>query len=426
MYEKDFLKFEITLDEAWIDSPLFPQSVLKEAENQTSDIFEADKSFYITSGTSVSNQIVLDAILEDDDRVLVEKSAHKSIHFALNQRNLDIHYIGMQYSDKQSGRKFSNFEKMMNDFKTAFEQGSPFKKVILNASSYEGVINNIPYIIEKLIEIDSDITILIDEAWFAFAKFHKEFSKYSILSYANSLRSKYPDLNIVVTQSLHKSLPCLRQSSIIHVIGSEEIIRKVAEAKFKIHTTSPSYSILASIDLACAEMCQNGEFLVSEAYRRAKKTKNIIGKLQNLSVNADIKQSFWITDPLKISVNFQSTKKTAAQIKELFKKHHLFVNRFTESSFLLNFHIGVNDEALTALEAALIEINHRASQTTANHHQKISDEYIVPYPPGVPLIFPGDVVSGAKIEEMKKLESNGVQLFHIRKKERIHAKSNTN
>ncbi|MDR0200179.1 MAG: hypothetical protein LBI43_06350 [Streptococcaceae bacterium] len=420
-YTTDFLSFETTVTESWLDNPLSPKGPLYLAEKCTSEVFGVDKSFFITSGTSVANQIVLDAILENGDNILVERNVHKSIHFSLSNFNLNICYVEPQYSDANSERTYSNFEKMIQDFSTAFDNNQPFKVVILNASTYEGVINDIPLIINKLAEINPNFTILIDEAWFAFAKFNDVFSKFSVFSCINKLKINYPNIKIIITQSFHKSLPSLRQASVIHVSANDEIIKKINESKFKILTTSPSYPIIASIDLACAEMRINGKNLINKALTKVEEIIKYIRNLHNLSINLEQNLEYWKIDALKLSVNFSMTNKSVQEVKDIFIRNNLFVSRFSKNSFLLNFHIGVSESAIILLKAALSEIDDCTVTRESEIPNKISTEYIIPYPPGVPIILPGDQITPSKLQEIQDLKNNGIEIFRIQRKEDINA-----
>ncbi|WP_407350785.1 hypothetical protein VNN41_03340 [Lactococcus garvieae] len=417
MYCQDFLKYENTLGSEWVDNPIFPDKCLAKSETQVAEIFDVDRSLFITSGTSNSNQIVIDALIEEGDRVLIAKDAHKSIHFSLESKNSNVKCVIPQFIDNQSGRQYINFEKMLEDFKREHESGKIYKAVVINGSSYEGVIYNLPVIAKCLAEINPKLTIIVDEAWMAFAKFHSTFSEQSILSIAHSLKLKYPELTIVCTQSLHKSLPSMRQASIIHIVGNDEAINKINIFKFKIHTTSPSYSILSSIELSLSEMSINGEKLISEALENALDMEYFIGKLKTLSINYERQQSYWMIDPLKLSVNFSFTGKNVSEVKKILKKNKVFVNRFTQESFLLNFHIGVTNEAIKKLKLALLELE---NNTPTIEVENISDEYVIPYPPGTPILVPGDKISKSLEQEILRLENSGIRVIHVKEAKFLH------
>lgn len=412
LFGKEYLANEVTYGNGWIDNPIFPTDVLKESQEITAKTFHTDLTMYITSGTTVANQIAIFSTINHGDRVLVDRHTHQSIHFSLSLTGAKIQYSTFVSEEESSGRQFINYDSLIHEFQSAFSKGNPFKVVILNASTYEGVINNSMSIIEKILDISEDVTFIVDEAWIAYAAFNDETKKYSILSSINEKRSSYPKLRLICTQSPHKSLNALRQTSYLHVIGDSKLITSVSDIKYKIHTTSPSYPMLSSLELAREDMVINGNDRIQESLNLVKLFRSHMEKYSNLSISSKIpKGDFWALDPLRLSVNFKNTNLDVNDVKIIFQKHDLYISRFTQDSFLLNFHLGINENNIDRLKNALKELNntHRSYITNST-----SNEYVIPYPPGVPVLVPGEIITRKIIKKINMLENCKTKIMKIK------------
>ncbi len=119
--------------------------------------------------------------------------------------------------------------------------------VILTAQSYEGIIYDIPGVLERLLAAGiSTRRFFIDEAWGSLNYFSEDTQPLTAMN-ISALLDKYPDLDVVCIHSAHKSLFCLRQASIIHCRGTRTLAARIETAKYRIHTTSPGDPILASL-----------------------------------------------------------------------------------------------------------------------------------------------------------------------------------
>ena len=101
---------------------------------------------------------------------------------------------------------------------------------------------------------------------------------------------------------------------------------------------------------------------------------------------------------------------TGVQIKHRLCDENIYVKRFFNNSLLFNFHIGINEQAVTALLAALNKISSEEKEY-ANTEMRISDKFIIPYPPGVPLVFPGDTINDDIRNKLHEYRQNGVLII---------------
>jgi arginine/lysine/ornithine decarboxylase len=391
--------------------------VIKEAESLAAGLFNSKETIFVTAGTTVSNQIAIDALARPGMRILIDKNCHQSIHFDLKRRNAEIDYLDKIWSCTQSSKCLWSLENLLNLALTAQQDQRPYDLIVLNAHSYDGVIYDIPAVIKYLLGNGVITrTFLIDEAWGAANTFHNGLRPFAAMS-AKWLLDDFPDLQVIATQSAHKALNCLRQASMIHYFGSDDLGVQLRLSRFRLHTTSPSYPILASIDLARAQMQMEGPYLLQRCQQLADRFRQEINgnvRLNGLSLNETEFLRHPIcyahVDPTKVSLNIEELGISASEAKEhLFSNYGIYVNRTTENSLLFNFHIGITEARLDIVLQALTEMSMLPRRWRNNDR---SENFIIPYPPGVPIVVPGEPITASIRQQIRDIERSGAHVFY--------------
>lgn len=189
----------------------------------------------------------------------------------------------------------------------------------------------------------------------------------------------------------------------------KELAEKIETAKYRIHTTSPSYPILASLDAAQAMMSVKGEILATHTRELVHEfimgVSDIAG-LGEKSICREVFNTHWHIqyDPTKIMIDV-SALGTGQEIKTLLSEHDIYLKRFINNFILSNFHIGINREAIRCLLSSLTKI----SKDNKNNKEEnaVANKFIISYPPGVPLVFPGDVISKDVRNKINECKRNG-------------------
>ncbi|KOC91511.1 lysine decarboxylase [Winslowiella iniecta] len=410
--EDVFLESTIT-DEAF-DNFFFPKGVIRESQKLTAQIYNADRSFYITGGTSVANQIAITALYDKEDEILIDKNCHQSVHFHSHSQALgaNVDYLCPDLIAEDGQLTAWSIEKLTNKVLSKQSEEAGYDLIILTAQSYEGLIYDIPAVLLHLLKAGVKTRkFFIDEAWGSLNYFSDDTRPYTVMN-IDSIIEEYPNLEVVCTQSAHKSLFCLRQASLIHCKGGKELPYKIEVAKFRIHTTSPNYAILASLDLAQAYMRQYGNEMAS--YSRAlvntfKEEINSEPELALLHAESEVFQDHWHIhhDPTKVMLNVTSLGDSSV-IKDKLLRENIFVKRILSNHLLLSFHIGINKEAVGALTRALVLISQPSVINRDIKINSISKTFIIPYPPGVPIVFPGDKINAEITQKIKQYEDSGM------------------
>lgn len=409
---EDFAKAEMTYTGKVLDTPVMPKSVLRDSQRQTAMAFGAKETFYITTGTTTANYIAILSSVKQGERVLADRNSHQSIHFALSVNQNKVDYSNNLITDKDSGRNIMNVSDFMAKYKNATERGEPYKLVILNGCSYEGIIYNIRAIIEKCMKINPQVVFLIDEAWMAYGYFHEFYKKHTAMYIAEKLSQKYPTIRVISTQSAHKSLSTMRQASYIHVYGPPYFVNEIWKHKYMLHTTSPNYPILATLELARAQMVVEGEQLINMTLKNAAKLSEEITKCKKVHLNKLDRSKWYFCDPCKVSVNFSEKNVSAEVICDFLLQNGIYVSRKTSNSVLFNIHIGITKKDIYNLVQVLKKIDSMNFKNT-NNTVKCAEHYIIAYPPGTPVFLPGDSVEAGECERKKFLEKAGASVIEI-------------
>jgi arginine/lysine/ornithine decarboxylase len=206
----------------------------------------------------------------------------------------------------------------------------------------------------------------------------------------------------------------------IHFRGGMELMEKLRCARFRVHTTSPNYPILASLDLARAQMQRSGKRLIERSSVLAEsfcEKIRINEKLSSYSINSFILPrkpfAYACLDPTKVSINVSGLDISATDVKELlYSRYGIYVNRVADNSILLNFHIGITPGMVDMLINALENIQSEFTSTWAGN-DVASNGYIIPYPPGVPLVVPGDRVTPLIRKKIHNIQRSGVHVFTV-------------
>ena len=301
-YGRNIFLAESSSTTGGLDSLLQPTGSLKKAQELAARAFGAHQTFFCTNGTSTANKVVLQAVTRPGDKVLLGRDCHKSHHYGLVLSGASPVYLDAFPIEKYSmygGIRLEDIKQTLLAFKEAGTLDQ-VKMIVLTNCTFNGLVYNVERYMEEILAIKPDMVFLWDEAWFAFAYFHNIFRKRTGIHVARKLAAKYrsetyrktyysklkkgkthvegmPDpekvrLRVYCTQSTHKTLTSLRQGSMIHIYD-EDFNRKVKtgfhEAYMTHTSTSPSYQVLASLDVGRRQAELEGYQLVERSIERA-------------------------------------------------------------------------------------------------------------------------------------------------------------
>jgi arginine decarboxylase len=245
------------------------------SERNAARIYNCDHLYFVTNGTSTSNKMVWNSTVAPGDVVVVDRNCHKSIlHAIIMTGAIPVflmptrNHFGIIGPIPKSEFAWENIQKKIERNPFAADKTVKPRVLTITQSTYDGVLYNVEEIKEML---DGKIdTLHFDEAWLPHATFHDFYGDYHAIG---ADRPRCQESMVFSTQSTHKLLAGLSQASQILVQDAEnnKLDRDVFNEAYLMHTsTSPQYSIVASIDVAAAMMeAPGGTALVEESLMEA-------------------------------------------------------------------------------------------------------------------------------------------------------------
>ena len=294
-FGENTLRSDISVSVGMLGSLLDHTGAIAEGERNAARIFGSDETLFVVGGTSTANKIVWHGMVAKGDLVLCDRNCHKSILHSLIMTGATPIYLvpsrnGLGIIGPISRDQFTpeSIRQKIAASPFAKESNGKVRLMVMTNSTYDGLCYNIDGI-KQLLGDNVDV-LHFDEAWYAYANFHEFYDGYHAISSTHPARS--PHSITFATQSTHKLLAALSQSSMIHVQHSEK--QRLDMARFNdaymMHTsTSPQYGIIASCDVAAAMMEQPaGRALVQETIEEALSFRRAMAAVQK-----DLKGSWW-------------------------------------------------------------------------------------------------------------------------------------
>ncbi|MEZ6852831.1 Orn/Lys/Arg decarboxylase N-terminal domain-containing protein [Halodesulfovibrio aestuarii] len=269
-FGENVFRADLSISVPELGSLLDHSGVVGDAEQKSAKVFGADLTFYVLNGTSNANQIIWRSQAVRDDIAVVDRNCHKSLNYSMVIT--DIYPVYMQPRRNQLGiigpcrlKEFSKETIQQNIKKSpiipdAKKRAEPVMSALTN-STYDGLCYNVSTIKEQLEKNVKNMHF--DEAWYAYARFHPIYANH--FGMAETPHEKHPP--IFCSQSTHKLLTAFSQSSMLHVKhGSHtKIDQAEMNESYMMHgSTSPQYSMIASLDVATKIMEDSGTILLSD------------------------------------------------------------------------------------------------------------------------------------------------------------------
>ena len=245
------------------------------SERNAARIYNCDHLYFVTNGTSTSNKMVWNSTVAPGDVVVVDRNCHKSIlHAIIMTGAIPVflmptrNHFGIIGPIPKSEFEWANIQKKIDRNPFILDKTAKPRVLTITQSTYDGVLYNVEEIKDML---DGKIdTLHFDEAWLPHATFHDFYGDYHAIGEG---RPRCKESMVFSTQSTHKLLAGLSQASQILVQDAEnnKLDRDIFNEAYLMHTsTSPQYSIVASIDVAAAMMeAPGGTALVEESLMEA-------------------------------------------------------------------------------------------------------------------------------------------------------------
>jgi len=270
-YGENTLRSDLSISVPELGSLLNHEGVVGDAEKNSARVFGADQTYYILNGTSNVNQIIWRSQVLRDDIAFVDRNCHKSLNYSMvitdafpiymiprrNKRGIIGPVRLSEFSEETINRKIKENKLIPEKLK-----GNTPKMSTLTNSTYDGVCYSVLNIKKQLEK--SVANLHFDEAWYAYARFHPIYKGHFGMA-EDELKQDHPP--IFCSHSTHKLLTAFSQASMLHIKngGSVKIDPDEFNESYMMHgSTSPQYSMMASLDVATKMMDDNGEVIIND------------------------------------------------------------------------------------------------------------------------------------------------------------------
>lgn len=413
------------------------QSILKQIQEEAAAAYGAEESFFLVNGSTAGILSAISTAVRPGGKILMVRGAHKSAYHAAYLRDLQIAYLWTGVHPLFG----CNLPATAKEVEEALQQTPNVQAVFIVSPTYEGLAADVKSIAEAAHK--RNIPLIVDEAHGAHLGFDGRWPESSVKQGAD-----------LVIQSLHKTLPAPTQTAILHVNG--KLVDRCRLRRFLgiYQTSSPSYIFMAAMEDAIATTSANREKLFGDFWEYWKGMTESLSACRNLIF---LKEEN--SDPGKLAVMDKTGFLDGEQLYEmLLHKYHLQPEMAAGRYVLAMFTVGDTKEGYERLTKALLEIDEyitaERSKTAATATQpaegnrmadavtpvciqkktqavigigrawdtpkewvllkdaegKTAGEYVNLYPPGSPIIVPGEIFTKDILTEIAAYRQQG---FHV-------------
>lgn len=395
-----------------------PTGVIEEAQKLAADAFGAEHTFFSVQGTSNAIMTMIMSVVGAGDKIIVPRNVHKSIMSAIIFAGAKPIFLS-PVRDAEYGIDHGI---TVRSVRRALEKHPDAKAVLVINPTYFGVCTNLREIVELV--HSHNIPVLVDEAHGALIHFHDRLPLSAMQAGAD-----------MAATSVHKLGGSMTQSSVLHVQGNRVDPKRIQTIISMLTTTSTSYILLASLDCARRNLALNGEAMAEKAIRLANYARENINRIPGLKcLGEDIlkDEATYALDPTKLTVHVRELGITGYDAENWLREHYRIEVELSDMYNILCFVTpGDTQETIDALLAALrhlSEVNYNVREARElivvevppipqlslaprdafygdtetipfkESAGRIIAEFIYVYPPGIPILLPGEVISQESID----------------------------
>lgn len=423
------LREEVSLMEE-LDDLHEPTMCIKEAQEMAAALYGADQAFFMINGTTGAIHTMLMGALAPGDTVLVPRNAHRSVIGGIILAGARPVFLQPEI-DESLGIAMGLTEETVRSAITAHPEA---KALVCVYPTYYGVTYSLAEIAE-LVHAHG-MLLLVDEAHGPHLRFSDDLPPQAIDCGAD-----------MAAQSTHKILGAMTQASMLLTSGPRVSRERVREAASLLQSTSPNQLLLASLDIARLQMAEDGRETVGRAVRLAEKLRRAINEIDGLwSFGPEYTDYPGATglDTTKITVQVTALGLSGVEAESILRHEYkvqcelsdarnlLFIlsyaDREEQADYLLRALQGLardhrrESSAARAVAAGLPAVPAqgmtpreaffapKGSVPFDEAEGRIAAEQVMFYPPGIPILCPGDIIDAASLHYIHAMQSLGLKV----------------
>lgn len=407
------------------------QEILLEAQRRAADLYHAKQSFFLVNGSTCGLLAAICCVCKQNDRILVARNSHKAVYHAIELKGLKADYLYPEIEEHGICGQIH-----AHQVQEALDKCS-YAAVVITSPTYDGVVSDIAEI-ARLVH-KKDIPLIVDEAHGA----HFGMS----IHFPNSSITQGADL---VIQSMHKTLPSYTQTALLHLCSNRISAKDIEHQLDIFETSSPSYIFMAGMESCISLLTKEKESLFEEFWEKLVAFYQNTRDLKHLHVlsKEELSQHEAYTfDASKILIFTNKSNMTGKELYETLRgDYHLQLEMASLDYCLAMTSIMDTQEGFDRLCKALHEIDAMLSyKKEASNVEfknlytdmvaqmtildtgekkkewmrpedaigKVSGEYIYLYPPGIPLVTPGELITQKNINDITYCKKRGLEVIGV-------------
>lgn len=414
-----------------LDNLFNPEGVIQQAQALAAEAFGADHTYFLANGSTAGLLAAILATCRPGDKVILPRNVHRSVISGLILAGAIPVFVLPDYDadlDLAHGVAPSTIAQ-------ALAAHPDSKAVLLVSPTYYGTCSDVETIAQLVHQ--SGLPLIVDEAHGAHFAFHPALPISALQAEAD-----------VVVQSTHKTLAALTQASMLHLQGNRVSPDRIAQALQLVQSTSPNYLLLASLDAARMQMATQGEALLDRALHLANNARSRIAQIPGLQILGSDRAAtpgFFALDATRLTVivaglgidGFTADEMLHQDLGitcELPAMHHLTfiithgntpedIDRLVDALETLAQRHRNTAQSDTTRSLPTFPIASLQTQATYSPRDaffaprqtcaitdaidRLSAELVCPYPPGIPVLMPGELITQAAIDYLKHIQAIG-------------------
>lgn len=398
-----------------------PKGIIKQALTLAAEAFGADHTFFSVQGTSGAIMTMVMSVCGPGDKIIVPRNVHKSIMSAIVFAGAIPIFIHPEV-DKELGISHGI---TIDSVQHALDLHPDAKGLLVINPTYFGIAADLKIIVD--LAHSYNIPVLVDEAHGVHIHFHEDLPMSAMQAGAD-----------IAATSVHKLGGSMTQSSILNVRGNRVNNKRVQAILSMLTTTSTSYLLLASLDVARKRLATEGKQLLDITIELAQRIRKEVNEIDHLyCVGEEVVESkiAYDFDPTKLIISVKDLGLTGHDVEEWLRKNH---NIEVEMSDLYNILCivtpGDSDREanilIDALKELSAEFHNRAGKVEAkvmlpnipllaltprdafysetelvdfdDSVGRVIAEFIMVYPPGIPIFIPGEIITEDNLEYIRR------------------------
>ena len=402
-----------------------PESYIKRGQELAAQTYGSDACFWCVNGTSQAIHAMLLTALAPGERLLLPRNAHRSVAGGLILGGIEAVYLQPEYSEKFG----LQLQVTPAAVQKALAADSSIKAVLLTSPNYYGIAADVQAIAEICHAYGA--VLLVDEAHGPHLGFSEALPPSALQSGADAC-----------AQSTHKILGAMTQCSMLHVKGARLDLQRAADVMSILTTTSPNYLLMGSLDAARAQVQARGKEMAEAAVAAASKLRSICSAHAGLKVLEESDCGSLRLDRTKVTVNFANWGYTGVEVGDALRRARVAVELVDAQNvlFLVTYADVTSDydAALARIDAVLSELERHKREPHAmarvgavpvtSSAMKLRDvfyarkralgletaigcvcgEQVSFYPPGIPVLLPGEAITREIVEYCKAMKQLGL------------------